>query len=139
MTTHAPALARTTVAAARGHWFSRNPSKAWAEKFFLLYTPVWMLGMGLQMRTGVGFNYLSDDYDTNFGFNFTYGGDWYLARPWVLSAEMDLGWLGEATVVHLRGTVGANWRFAEAYLGYDYYDIGRANVGGMVAGVRLWF
>jgi cycloeucalenol cycloisomerase len=54
MTTHAPALARTAVADARGHWFSPNPSKAWAEKFFLLYTPVWMLGMGLQMRTGVG-------------------------------------------------------------------------------------
>lgn len=93
----------------------------------------------VQMRTGVGFNYLSDDYDTNFGFNFTYGGDWYFARPWVVSAEMDLGWLGEATVIHLRGTVGANWRFAEAYIGYDYYDIGRAHVGGMVAGVRLWF
>ena len=93
----------------------------------------------VQMRTGVGFNYLSDDFDTNFGFNFTYGGDWYLARPWVLSAEMDLGWLGEATVFHLRGTVGANWRFAEAYVGYDYYDIGRSQVGGMVAGVRLWF
>ena len=93
----------------------------------------------VQMRTGVGFNYLSDDYDTNFGFNFTYGGDWYFARPWVVSAELDAGWLGEATVIHLRGTVGANWRFAEAYLGYDYYDIGRAHVGGMVAGVRLWF
>ncbi len=93
----------------------------------------------VQMRTGVGFNYLSDDYDTNFGFNFTYGGDWYFVKPWVLSAEMDLGWLGEATVVHLRGTVGANWRFAEAYIGYDFYDIGRAQVGGMVAGVRLWF
>jgi hypothetical protein len=93
----------------------------------------------VQMRTGVGFNFLSDDYDTDFGFNFTYGGDWYWARPWVLSAEMDLGWLGEASVIHLRGTVGANWRFAEAYIGYDYYDIGRVHVGGMVAGVRLWF
>jgi hypothetical protein len=93
----------------------------------------------VQMRTGVGFNYLSDPIDTNFGFNFTYGGDWYFARPWVVSAEFDVGWLGEATVIHLRGTVGANWRFAEAYLGYDYYDIGRVNMGGMVAGVRLWF
>lgn len=93
----------------------------------------------VQMRTGAGFNYLSDSYDTNFGFNFTYGGDWYFVKPWVVSGEIDLGWLGQATVVHVRGTVGANWRFAEAFVGYDYYDIGRAQVGGLVAGVRLWF
>jgi cycloeucalenol cycloisomerase len=41
-------------AVAGGHWFSRNPSKAWGEKFFLLYTPVWMLAMGLLMRSGAG-------------------------------------------------------------------------------------
>ena len=40
------------MAAGRGHWLSRNPSKAWGERFFLLYTPVWMLGMGILMQTG---------------------------------------------------------------------------------------
>jgi cycloeucalenol cycloisomerase len=40
--------------AARGYWFSRNPSKAWGEKFFLLYSPCWMLGMGLLMKSGAG-------------------------------------------------------------------------------------
>ncbi|MEM9728202.1 MAG: hypothetical protein AAF997_06435 [Myxococcota bacterium] len=34
-------------------WFSDNPSKAWGEKFFLLYSPVWMLIIGLVMAFGV--------------------------------------------------------------------------------------
>jgi hypothetical protein len=42
------------VAAGGGHWLSRNPSRAWGERFFLLYSPVWMLGMGILMRTGAG-------------------------------------------------------------------------------------
>jgi cycloeucalenol cycloisomerase len=39
--------------AAGGHWFSRNPSKAWGEKFFLAYSVWWMLGMGFLMKAGV--------------------------------------------------------------------------------------
>ena len=42
------------MAARKGHWLSRNPSKAWGERFFLLYSPVWMLGMGILMQTGAG-------------------------------------------------------------------------------------
>ena len=34
-------------------WFSENPSKAWGEKFFLVYSPVWMLVVGLVMAFGV--------------------------------------------------------------------------------------
>jgi cycloeucalenol cycloisomerase len=33
-------------------WFSPNPDKAWVEKFFLLYTPVWMALMAMMMLTG---------------------------------------------------------------------------------------
>lgn len=40
------------VAAPR--WFSSNPSKAWGEKFFLAYSPYWMVGMGVLMQTGAG-------------------------------------------------------------------------------------
>jgi hypothetical protein len=29
-----------TMPATRSHWFSLNPDRAWAEKFFLAYTPV---------------------------------------------------------------------------------------------------
>lgn len=34
------------------HWFASNPDRAWAEKFFLLYSPVWMTLMALMMLTG---------------------------------------------------------------------------------------
>ncbi|HWQ47266.1 MAG TPA: hypothetical protein VN376_10380 [Longilinea sp.] len=34
------------------HWFSENPGKAWGEKFFLIYSPVWMLQMLLAMLLG---------------------------------------------------------------------------------------
>jgi cycloeucalenol cycloisomerase len=46
--------ATTTATAAgasteRGYWFSKNPSKAWGEKFFLLYSPLWMTQMAVVM------------------------------------------------------------------------------------------
>jgi cycloeucalenol cycloisomerase len=34
-------------------WFSANPSKAWGEKFFLVYSPIWMALMGLVMGLGI--------------------------------------------------------------------------------------
>lgn len=34
-------------------WFSANPGKAWAEKWFLIYSPVWMSMMGLVMLLGI--------------------------------------------------------------------------------------
>jgi hypothetical protein len=93
----------------------------------------------LVMRSGVGFNFLSDARRTDFGFNFTYGGDFFPIRPLVISGELDLGTLGHTSVYHFRGTIGANWRTTEAYIGYDYYDIGRTQIAGLVAGVRLWY
>ena len=34
--------------------FSSNPDKAWVEKVFLLYSPVWMLSMAVMVLTGWG-------------------------------------------------------------------------------------
>jgi cycloeucalenol cycloisomerase len=54
---HAAALPVADVAATRDgepRWFSRNPSKAWGEKFFLAYTPSWIGAMGVLMTTGAG-------------------------------------------------------------------------------------
>jgi hypothetical protein len=92
-----------------------------------------------QGRAGVGFNYLVDRADTNFGFNFTYAVDWYPVKPVIVSAEMDLGWLGHESLFHFRVTEGVNWKYGEGYVGYDYYDVGNFQIGGLVAGVRLWF
>jgi len=45
-------VGQATAVQVRGRWFSSNPSKAWGEKFFLAYSPFWMIGMGMLMRTG---------------------------------------------------------------------------------------
>ncbi len=34
-------------------WFSENASKAWGEKFFLIYSPIWMALIGLVMALGI--------------------------------------------------------------------------------------
>jgi cycloeucalenol cycloisomerase len=34
-------------------WLSDDPGKAWAERFFLLYSPVWIAEVALVMTTGV--------------------------------------------------------------------------------------
>lgn len=41
-------------------WFSDNPGKAWTEKFFLIYSPIWMAIMGLVMVTGLAANHLGE-------------------------------------------------------------------------------
>ena len=42
-----------TAADAGPRWFSANPSKAWGEKFFLAYSPIWMSLMALVMGLGI--------------------------------------------------------------------------------------
>jgi len=48
--------ARTIVAVAlpierQARWFSANPGKAWGERFYLLYTPVWIRLVALVQHT----------------------------------------------------------------------------------------
>jgi hypothetical protein len=92
----------------------------------------------VQMRTGLGMNWLADERDSDFGFNFTYGGDVFPAPPFILSADLDLGWLGSAGLFHFRGTAGVILGPAEVFTGYDYFDVGGAQFDGLIAGVRLW-
>ncbi|EGG13673.1 Cycloeucalenol cycloisomerase [Cavenderia fasciculata] len=44
------------------HWFSRVPSKAWAEKFFLYYSPIWIGLFGFVVVSEVYKNF----YDIEF-------------------------------------------------------------------------
>jgi hypothetical protein len=92
-----------------------------------------------QFRTGLGCNYLSDRFDSDFGFNFTYTADWQPVRPLVFAAELDLGFLGHASVVHVRTTAGVAVGVTEAFVGYDLYDVGSTQIQGLVAGVQLWY
>ena len=45
----------------------------------------------LQMRTGLGMNWLADEFGSDVGFNFTYSGDFFPADPWLVSAGINWG------------------------------------------------
>src|SRR5687768_12410537 len=38
---------------APAQWFSANADRAWAERFFLAYSPIWMIAIALVMATGL--------------------------------------------------------------------------------------
>ncbi len=92
-----------------------------------------------QMRTGIGANWLNDSTRTDLGFNFTYGGDFFPARPWVLSAAIDWGTLGHAGLFRFRTTAGVILDRFEGYVGYEYLDIGSTQGNFLIGGVRVWF
>lgn len=93
----------------------------------------------VQLRTGWGCRWLADRDDANFGVNFLYGGDFYPAKPWIVSTFLELGNLGSAFVVHGRATAGVILSRFEFFGGYDWLRIGSADLHGPVIGVRLWF
>ena len=92
-----------------------------------------------QFRTGLGFNWLDDPLRTDFGFNFTYGADLFPCRPWVLSATLDWGTLGEAELFRFRSTAGLVFHGVEVYTGYEYLDIDTTQLNGLIGGLRIWF
>jgi hypothetical protein len=93
----------------------------------------------LQTRAGVGGAWLEDGANSDYGFNFTYKADLFLGDPFILSAELDWGTLGDETLFHPRATLGAQWHRAELYIGVDYFDIGPRQTTSLLAGGRFWY
>ena len=93
----------------------------------------------LRMRSGVGFSWMNDDAGSNFGFNFTYGGDWFPVNSWIVSTDLDFGRLGNAGLFHLRATVGRQFYQAEIYAGYDLLRVRDTTADGLIVGLRWWF
>lgn len=92
-----------------------------------------------QFRTGIGFNWLDDPVATNYGFNFTYGADFFPRKPWIFSATLDWGNLGSAELFRFRTSAGLIVHRFEIYTGYEYLDIDNSQSGSLVGGVRIWF
>lgn len=93
----------------------------------------------MQWRTGIGLTWLDDDIDTEYGFNFTYGADWYPCKPVVVSSALDWGTIGEDDRFHIRTSAGIIYYGMELYVGYDFNKIGGIDIYGPMAGVRVWF
>lgn len=89
-------------------------------------------------RSGIGLNWLADGH-ADIGFNFTYGFDYLLGDPFVFSTEIDWGTLGRSELFRSRTTLGAQWRDAEIYTGFEYLDVGKAELPTMLFGMRYWY
>jgi hypothetical protein len=92
-----------------------------------------------EFRAGLGFNWLNDAQSTDLGFNFSYALDLYPRKPWVLSAELDAGTLGDTGLFRFRSTAGVVFHGVETFAGYEYTDIGRTHWNSLIAGLRFWF
>lgn len=92
-----------------------------------------------QFYSGVGFNWLDDPIDTDYGFNFTYGADFFPARPFVISSSIDWGTLGHSELFRFRATGGLMINRVELFTGYEYLDIDRTQANTYVVGIGVWF
>lgn len=92
-----------------------------------------------QWRWGVGVNWLDDALGSEAGFNFTLGADFYPNDPFIVSGEIDWGWLGAAELFHGRVSLGVIRHGWEIFTGYDYYNIGGVEIDGPMLGLRVWF
>jgi hypothetical protein len=91
-----------------------------------------------QMRFGLGWRYMIDAIGVENGFNLTFALDLFLIRPMVISANADVGNLGQALFFHGRLTIGAIIKRVEIFAGYEAMLIGPVLFHGPVGGIRLW-
>ena len=92
-----------------------------------------------KFRTGAGINWREVDGEIDLGFNTTYGLDFTLRGPWLVSAVIDLGLLGDDTLFRWRITTGVVLRNLELFVGYDDYKAGDDRFNGILGGAGFWF
>lgn len=93
-----------------------------------------------QFHSGIGMNWLTGSGDPDFGFNFTYGADFFPIDPVVVSTTFDLGNVGNATLTHFRSTIGVmTLKRFHVYTGYDYLNIEGNSIHSLLSGIEFWF
>ena len=92
-----------------------------------------------QMRVGLGMNWQRAAAGTENGINFTYGGDFYLSEPQVISANLDWGRLGSAGLFRMRTTYGRQIGRAKVYVGHEYLSIGPFKKHFLITGMSFDF
>jgi hypothetical protein len=93
----------------------------------------------MQMYSGVGGRGMFSRPRCRGGFNFLYAAEIYPIRPVVITASAELGNLGTAFTSRLRSTVGVQMHRVEAYVGYDWVNIGGVSLSGPMLGLRISF
>lgn len=96
-------------------------------------------GSDIRGRVGLGVNWLSDSWGAEAGFNLTAGVDFRLTDRAILSAEGDVGNLGDADFFHGRVNLARRFETCEWMLGVDHYNIGGAEVNSFFTGLLFRF
>ncbi len=89
-------------------------------------------------RAGIGLNWLDDDRGSEFGFNTTYGVQFFPARPLMGGLELDLGTLGDATQLHLRAELGLVLERFGLFASFDSFDLDGVELHSYGLGLRGW-
>lgn len=96
----------------------------------------------LQVRLGGAARHFHDRQGSVFGADGAVGMDVFPGDPWVFSADVGLGFVGEAMVTFARISAGAMVGPVELFVGYDHQGLGSGDsyvsLGGPMAGLRLW-
>ncbi len=94
----------------------------------------------VQFHSGIGVNWLADRNHADMGFNFTYGVDLFPVDPVVASATIDLGTIGDSSLLHVRSTVGLMIRpRLHVYTGYDLLNLEGHSIHSLLTGIEFWF
>lgn len=96
------------------------------------------LWSGLGVRVLVDPNQLDGGSGAALGWNGAVGLRLLPVRPLIFDTRLEYGSLGQATVLHARGELGAIWHGVEPYAGYDYFSIGAVSFHGPLIGLRYW-
>ena len=91
------------------------------------------------LRFGGGAAYTLEDGNADVGYNLTYGTDFYIRRPFLVSGEIDWGQISQDQLFHWRVTVGFVYGSLEIFGGYDSYELGEFEIDGPVAGLGIVF
>jgi len=99
----------------------------------------------LEVRFGIGLRFLVDWHNLNaeIGYTGILSLNAFPHKPWVISADLDVGSLGSALFVHTRETLGLILGPVELFAGYNLMLIlGNGNkelLHGPFGGIRFWF
>ena len=108
----------------------------WLGDANLVFEPIFG---DLRARIGLGFNWLHDSIGTEFGGNLTAGFDLEIWDALILTGEVDTGTLGDSDFFHGQVSVGYQIGATELFAGYNYYNIGGADLDGTIFGLRFRF
>ena len=98
----------------------------------------------VRVRVFGGLLHWIDDRGSEFGGEGGLGVDAFPGEPWVLSFDLSGGFVGQAGLVGLRGTVGYLVGPVELLLGWQHESVipavsgGSVDLSGPLAGVRIW-